>query len=259
MRRTTRLAAGVAGLVVVGVIGALPAFGHVTANAPGATQGGYTTVTFKVPTESDTASTTALKVQLPTDNPIASVSIQPKVGWTYTVKKAKPSTPLSNDDGPVTEIVTEVDWKVAAGNTGIKPDEFDTFAVSAGPLPTKVNTLTFKAVQTYSDGKVVSWIETPAPGSTAEPEHPAPTIRLAAATSPNADPSAASPSPTAAPPSTTAAAPSPAAAAAKTDSGTSGLSVAGFTVGILGLLLALGASFWILTVGNKLRRGSSTS
>jgi uncharacterized protein YcnI len=245
-RRAVTVATGIAAVAGLGFMFAGPALAHVTADAPGATQGGYATITFKVPTESDTASTVGLKVQLPTDNPIASVSIQPKAGWTYTVKKAKPATPLSNDDGPITEIITEIDWKAAAGNPGIKPGEFDGFVISAGPLP-KVETVTFKVVQEYSDGEVVSWIETPASGSSAEPAHPPPTIALAAATGTadlHATPSA-----------------SPSAAAADRNAnkqdGTSGLSVAAFIVGLLGLLLAIVAFCWILTVGTKLRKGSS--
>ena len=233
-RRTAAVAAGVAGLAVLAVIAAAPALAHVTVNAPGATQGGYSTVTFQVPTESDKASTTGLKVQLPVDNPIASVAIQPKAGWTYTVQTGKPATPLSSDDGPVTEIVTEIDWRAAPGNAGIKPGEFDTFVINAGPLP-KVDALTFKAVQSYSDGTVVSWIETPAAGSSAEPAHPAPTISLAPAS-----------------------APAPVASSKVTTDSSKGLSVAALVVGFVGLLLALVAFFWILTVGNKLRRGSST-
>jgi uncharacterized protein YcnI len=245
-RRAVTVATGVAAFAGLGFIFAGQALAHVTADAPGATQGGYATITFKVPTESDTAATVGLKVQLPTDNPIASVSIQPKAGWTYTVKKAKPATPLSNDDGPITEIITEIDWKAAAGSPGIKPGEFDDFVISGGPMP-KVDAVTFKAVQTYSDGKVVSWIETPASGSSAEPAHPAPTIALAAATGSadnHATPSA-SPSATAVDHN------------ANEQDGTNGLSVAAFIVGVLGLLLAIVAFFWILTVGTKLGKGSS--
>jgi hypothetical protein len=39
--------------------------------------------------------------------------------------------------------------------------------------------MTFKALQTYSNGQVVSWIDVPAAGSSDEPEHPAPTLKLA--------------------------------------------------------------------------------
>ena len=41
----------------------------------------------------------------------------------------------------------------------MKPGEFDVFSVSAGPLPTDVNSISLPALQTYSDGSVVRWIE----------------------------------------------------------------------------------------------------
>ncbi|MDQ6938249.1 MAG: YcnI family protein [Actinomycetota bacterium] len=72
---------------------------HVTVVAPGATQGGYAVLTFRVPTESDTASTTGLKVQLPPDQPLASASVQPKPGWAMKVTKRKLDTPIKTDDG----------------------------------------------------------------------------------------------------------------------------------------------------------------
>jgi uncharacterized protein len=247
-RRGATVGTVLAGLAGVGLIAASPALAHVTANASGATQGGYGLVTFKVPTESDTARTIGLKVQLPTDNPIASVSVQPKAGWTYTLKKAKPATPMSNDDGPITEVVTGVEWKVAPGGAGIKPGEFDTFVLSAGPMP-KVDTVTFKAVQTYSDGKVASWIETAAPGSADKPEHPAPTISLAAAStseSMHGSPSASAGS-------------AAAQQNSASDDDSKGLSIAALSVGILGLLLALASIFGLLVVRKDIRKGSSTT
>lgn len=153
------------------------AWAHISVSADDTSAGSYARVTFNVPDESDSAATVGLKLQLPQDTPLAAVSIQPKSGWTWTVKKAKPSTPLSTDDGPVSEVVTEVDWTADRGH-GIRPGEFDTFVLSVGPLPS-AKQLVFKALQTYSDGHVDSWIETPAPGSSAEPEHPAPTLALA--------------------------------------------------------------------------------
>lgn len=158
-------------------LSAAPAFAHVTVNSPGATQGGFTVLSFRVPTESDTASTTSLKVQFPTDQPIASVSVRPKAGWTYKVTKAKLATPIKTDDGEITESVSVIEWTATAG--GIKPGEFDTFDVSAGPLP-KVDSVTFKAIQGYSNREEVAWIEEAADGH--EAEHPAPTLKLAAAT-----------------------------------------------------------------------------
>jgi len=243
VRRITTLATGFAAAVGLALAVPASAWAHVTVNAPGATQGGYTTITIKVPTESDTASTTELKVQLPTDNPIASVSIQPKPGWTYTVKKAKPPVPLSNDDGPITEIVTEIDWKVSAGNAGIRPGEFDTFLLSAGPLP-KVETLTFKAIQTYSNGDVVNWIETPAPGSTAEVAHPAPALTLAPAAT---DGGNATPSATA----TTSAT----ADEKNDDNGSSWLGVVALGVAVLSLLLAFVAYLGLTSLKRTASKG----
>ncbi len=41
---------------------------------------------------------------------------------------------------------------------------FEDFTVSLGPLPTNTDRLVFKAIQTYSNGDVVRWIDTPTPG-----------------------------------------------------------------------------------------------
>ena len=60
---------------------ATPALAHVTVQGPGATQGGYTKLTFRVPTERDVA-TTKLEVQFPADAPLASASVKPHAGWT---------------------------------------------------------------------------------------------------------------------------------------------------------------------------------
>jgi hypothetical protein len=51
------------------------------------------------------------------------------------------------------------------------------FNVLVGQLPSKPSKLVFKAIQTYSDGTVVSWIE-PIVKGTPEPEHPTPLLRL---------------------------------------------------------------------------------
>ena len=81
------------------------------------------------------------------------------------------------------EAVTRVGWK--ATNGGLKPGEFDVFSVSAGPLPTGVTSITLPAVQTYSDGSVVRWIEPQVTGGPA-PDHPAPVLTLTSAGTPGA-------------------------------------------------------------------------
>jgi len=125
-----------------------------------------------VPTESDTASTTKIVVQLPT---VGSVSVQPTAGWTVATKTTKLAKPITTDDGPISQTISQITWTAAAG--GIEPGQFQQFFVSLGPLP-KAASVSFPAIQYYSDGSVVKWIEKAAPGSTAEPEHPAPTLSL---------------------------------------------------------------------------------
>jgi uncharacterized protein len=142
-----RLPLVVAGVAAAWLVLAAPAYAHVTVSSPDATQGGEAVLTFQVPTESDTASTTGLRVQLPTDTPFASVLVRPHPGWSFTTKTVRLAHPITTDDGPLPE----------------------------------ADTVTFKAIQVYSDGSQVNWTDVPAPGSTAEPEHPAPTLELAVA------------------------------------------------------------------------------
>ena len=158
-----------------------PADAHVEATATDATRGGYAVVSFQVPNEQADASTTQVEIQLPTDTPFASASTQPVPGWTVTSTMTKLATPITTDDGQVTEAVSTLTWTAGKG-AAIGPGQFQLFPVDLGPLPDAAG-VTFKAIQTYSNGDVVKWIETPAPGSTQEPEHPAPVLALAAASS----------------------------------------------------------------------------
>jgi uncharacterized protein len=167
----------IAALAVVALAG--PASAHVEVSPSSAPRGSDATLSFTVPTESDTASTVQLAVQFPIDEPLADVSVKPHPGWSFTVTKAKLTTPIQSDSGAVSEAVSEIVWKADSPAAAIKPGEFDEFVVAVGPLP-NARSMTFKALQTYSDGSVVRWIEESTPGG-AEPEHPAPVLTLTSA------------------------------------------------------------------------------
>jgi len=166
--------------LVVGVLAlaALPAGAHVSVTPSSAPKGGFQVLSFNVPNEEAAANTVKLEVTIPTKYPIAFVSTQPMFGWTAEVEKTTLAKPVKTDDGEITEAVSKITW--TATGDGLLPGEFDLFTISAGPLPTKPNKLTFKAVQTYSNGEVVSWIQQTVKGAP-EPEHPAPTLTLTAA------------------------------------------------------------------------------
>jgi uncharacterized protein YcnI len=167
-------------IVATLVLAAGAADAHVTVKPSSVPQGGFEILSFSVPNESDDANTVELVVELPTKHPIPFVSVQPMPGWTITPEKSTLAKPVKGESGEITEAVTEITWTATDG--GLEPGQFDLFTISAGPLPTNTKKLTFKALQTYSDGETVSWIQQTAKGAP-EPEHPAPTLTLTKASS----------------------------------------------------------------------------
>src|SRR3954447_10683361 len=182
-RPATRL-----GIVLTALVGLLTTLGvgvasaHVSVSSPDASQGGFGKVVFRVPNESDTASTVKLRIQLPTDTPFASVSTEPVPGWTTTLTRTALNPPIKDDDGnEVTEAVSVVEFAADPGNSGIGPGQFQEFSLSVGPFP-DAKSLAFSAVQTYSDGTETAWIDPTVEGQP-EPDHPAPTLTLTASSS----------------------------------------------------------------------------
>ncbi|AUA12678.1 YcnI family protein [Streptomyces malaysiensis subsp. malaysiensis] len=152
-----------------------PAFAHVSVQPGQAEKGGYSTINFKVPNERDDSSTVKLEVNLPADHPLASVMPQPVPGWDVKVTKSKLAKPMEMHGEKINEAVTKVTW------TGgkIEPGMFQQFPLSVGQLPEDADQLVFKALQTYDNKEVVRWIEEPQEGA-AEPENPAPVLKLVA-------------------------------------------------------------------------------
>jgi uncharacterized protein YcnI len=213
LKRSALVAVAAAGLTLAL---AAPAAAHVTVNPDTATPGGYAKVTFRVPNESDSADTTKVEVNLPADAPVASVSVRPVPGWTAVAVKSKLATPIEAHGTQITEAVSKITWTAQSG-AAVKPGQFQEFDVSMGPLP-QAPQMIFKALQTYSDGNVVRWIDEPTTDGT-EPESPAPVLKLAAAP-------AASDAPVAAP-------------GEPTSDGNDALALAGLIAGVLALILAL--------------------
>ncbi|MEV5966253.1 YcnI family protein [Kribbella sp. NPDC051952] len=170
--------AAVSALVLAGA--ATSASAHVTVSSPDAKPGGYAKLVFRVPTESDNTSTTKLVVSLPKDHPFAHVGAQVKDGWKVDKKEEKLPAPVKVGDVTLTKAITTITW--TATTAGIPPNDFDEFSLSVGKLPEGVDALSFPADQTYSDGEVVKWADVAKDG--AEAEHPAPTLKLAAAITP---------------------------------------------------------------------------
>jgi MYXO-CTERM domain-containing protein len=201
--------------VCAAVVGALAlpvvAGAHVTVQPGEGPAGGFVVEDVRVPTEEESANTTKVVVQFPPG--FAEVSFQPVPGWNVKVKKTKLATPIKTDEGDtLTEQVSQVTW--SGGK--IAPGQFQDFPVSL-QLPDKAGTtLTFKAIQTYDNGKVVRWIGAP------DAEDPAPQVKVTAAESENA--------------SATPAAAASSSDESKDDDDSKTLSIIALIVGALGLL-----------------------
>jgi uncharacterized protein YcnI len=219
-RRLTVVLLTLAALVVAGT-GVASA--HVSVSSADAAPGGYGKVTFRVPNESDAASTVGLRIQLPTDEPLTSVRAQPVPGWTVTLTTVALDPPVQSHGETLDSAVSVVEFRADAGG-GIAPGQFQEFSLSAGPFP-DTDALTFNVVQSYSDGTEAAWIE-PTVAGQPEPEHPAPVLSLSGAASGASDHTAGA----------------TATAAAADDGGETTATVA-LVLAVLGLLAGLAGLF----------------
>ena len=214
--------AAVAALALVGL--ASPGWAHIEVSGQPARAGAQNAVvTFAAEAESQTAGITGLRVQLPAGIAPADVSLlRAPAGWRLTVQAggytvAGPALPAGRDAG---------------------------YAIRVARLPV-AESLVFKTIQSYSDGRQDAWIELPAAGG-GEPEMPAPVLRLA----PAAAPATATATEASTPPAT---------AAPAEDSGGSGTGGAGallwIGIGIAAAVVLAGAAGVIA----RRRAGGSTT
>lgn len=210
---------------------------HVTLSPGEAPAKAFVVETVRVPNEKDSASTVKVQVKFPRG--FSAVSYKPVPGWTAKVRTAPLNPPIQTPDGPITIGVDTVTWTAEDARSAIRPGQFQEFPLSLLMPDGPGTTLTFKALQTYSDGDVVRWIGAP------DADEPAATL---AVTEPVADSGGHG------------AAASTGAHEAKTTTGSdhaddhdSHLALAGFVAGLLGLL----AGGWALIAVR--RRGPATT
>lgn len=157
-----------AGLLALAVPAAAGA--HVTLQPSTVAAGDETVLNVRVPNEEDSAATTKVQLQLPSG--FTSALNQPVPGWSVKVKTQKLAKPVQTDDGPISEEVRQITWTADGAQSGIGPGQFQDFPLAV-QIPDKAGvTLTFKALQSYSDGSVVRWIGAP------DSEEPAPQVTV---------------------------------------------------------------------------------
>ncbi|OYD07449.1 hypothetical protein CHM34_11140 [Paludifilum halophilum] len=116
---------------------------HVTVRPEQSSTGAYEKYTVRVPVEKEIPTT---EVELKIPDGVEVVSVMPKPGWEYDLKKSREDRTIS------------VTWK--AKDDGLKVHEFTEFAL-IGANPDKPGKVSWKAHQTYEDGSVVKWSGAP--------------------------------------------------------------------------------------------------
>jgi periplasmic copper chaperone A len=150
---------------------------HITVHPNALPAAGFTVITVQVPNERDNASTVKVDVKFPNGIFIASPAVMP--GWKSRVITKKLSKPVEIEPG--FSVSSRVDRIVFSGGK-IGPGQFLSFPVSIKAPAAKAGTLlTFKALQTYSNGEIVRWIGNPSA------DEPAPQVLIRPANSPVLD------------------------------------------------------------------------
>jgi periplasmic copper chaperone A len=213
--------------------------GHVSLHPNVLPAGAFPTVDIRVPNETDNARTVKVDVQIPPG--FTALDPQQVPGWKIQLLKTKLAKPIQTDDGPVTEEVSEIVFTAAKGG-GTPAGYIENFPIAFSVPDKSGQTLTFKTVQTYSNGQIVRWIGAPSA------DQPAPTVNVGSKDAPSYDlagdagPPAGQIGPAADTSSkSTAPATSTTTVVNKSGGTSKGLAIAALVVGVLGLLAGAAA------------------
>jgi uncharacterized protein YcnI len=158
MKKSLKSVGAVAIAICAGILLALApaaaASAHVGLLENTAQAGSRALLTFTVPNESETLSTTQLTIQLPTDTPFTSVRPVALAGWDVEVVHETLPEPIEVGDTTITEAATSIVWTATDGGFG--GEQMGLFSVRLGDIP-DVESVELPAYQGYSDGSTVPW------------------------------------------------------------------------------------------------------
>lgn len=177
VRISARLCAA-SSLVIGGVLAAGPALAHVSISPGEAHAGEYTVATVSIPHGCDGSATTSVTIQIPEQ--IIKVTPTRNPSWEVTKTMTKLATPIKAEGGD--EITERVGTVVYTAKTPLPDGYRDTFALSFQVPDVAGQTLVFPTIQKCVKGET-GWVEV-APEGAAEPEHPAPSVKVLAAATP---------------------------------------------------------------------------
>jgi periplasmic copper chaperone A len=196
--------------------------------------GAFVTLDVRVPGEQPGAY--ADKVDMLVPPGFTEIDTQNVPGWSVRKIMTKLSTPIQTDEGPVSEEVSQIVWTGDRTTLGrLENGQFIQFPLSiAMPSGIAGQSLAFKTVQYYSNGKAIHWIGPPSA------EYPAPTINVTAKGGAIEDVAGAEAGPTPGEvPGGQSGTAAPAAVVESSGSASKGLTITALVVGVLGLVAGL--------------------
>jgi uncharacterized protein YcnI len=230
-RKFARYVALPAAVVGFSALAIAPSFAHVTISPGEANANSYFIATVAVPHGCDGSATTKITISIPEE--LVEVTPTRNALWDVTKTTKKLATPIKAEDGD--EITEKVDTVVYTAKTPLPDGYRDAFDLQF-QVPDEVGkTLVFPVIQTCEKGET-AWTQTTTPGA-AEPEHPAPTVKILPAAAADGDATATASQDTSAKTTTV--------AKADDDGASKGLAYTGLGVGVVGVLVggvALAAS-----------------
>ena len=111
LRRLVVLVLATLTALAASVTVAAVASAHVTVSSADAAPGGFGKLTFRVPNESDTASTVSIRIQIPEEAALASLRAQPVPGWTVTLTTSDLEEPIESHGQEISSYVSVVEFR----------------------------------------------------------------------------------------------------------------------------------------------------
>jgi len=208
-----------------------PAQAHISLHPNTIPAGAFVTLDVRVPGEQ--AGAYAYKLDMLVPPGFTEIDTQNVPGWSVREVMTKLTKPIQTDEGPISEEVSQIVWTGDRSALGrLENGQFIQFPLSiAMPSDIAGQSLAFKTIQYYSNGKVVHWIGPPSA------EYPAPTINVTARGGVIEDVAGAEAGPTPGDvPGGQSGAAAPAAVVKSSGGASKGLAITALVIGALGLV-----------------------
>jgi len=137
---------------------------HIVLSEPAALASTSYRATLRVGHGCNGATTTGIKVLIPTG--FQGAKPMPKAGWTLTTLLAKLDKPYNSHGKIIASDVTEVSWRANTPADGLPDAWYEEFVLRGG-LPTQAGPMWFKVLQTCDKGSI-DWVEIPASGTSTQ-------------------------------------------------------------------------------------------